>query len=328
MDRRRLIGIGLTVVSACAFGSGALFAKPVYALGVDWLTLLSWRFLIGAALAWLALAIRPDARRALRALRRREVLVALGLGVWYVMNSGTYYASLETVPASLAGLLVYTYPAIVAVLALRLGRPLEGRRAWGALALALAGVVLAVGGIDPSAMPPVAGLVLAMASPVIYAVWIILSARLSGERTEHAGADSDAGAAATVATPLMMTATATVLWLAALAIGRPVLPGQIPTEAWPGLIGVGVIATFVAIQTFYAGTQRIGAAQASLVSTVEPVWTIALASLLLDEHLAPIQLVGGALILTGVVIAQTRGRSEPARDEAPLPQPTVRLADD
>ena len=140
--------------------------------------------------------------------------------------------------------------------------------------------------------------------------------------------DSDGGAAATVATPLMMTATATVLWLAALAIGRPVLPGQVPTEAWPGLIGVGVIATFVAIQTFYAGTQRIGAAQASLVSTVEPVWTIALASLLLDEHLAPIQLVGGALILTGVVIAQTRGRSEPARDEAPLPQPTVRLADD
>ena len=176
-----------SVVSACAFGSGALFAKPVYALGVDWLTLLSWRFLIGAALAWLALAIRPDARRALRALRRREVLVALGLGVWYVMNSGTYYASLETVPASLAGLLVYTYPAIVAVLALRLGRPLEGRRAWGALALALAGVVLAVGGIDPSAVPPVAGLVLAMASPVIYAVWIILSARLSGERTGTCG---------------------------------------------------------------------------------------------------------------------------------------------
>src|SRR4029079_14876273 len=111
-------------------------------------------------------------------------------------------------------------------------------------------------------------------------------------------------------------------------VGRPVLPGQIPSEAWVGLLGVGVVATFVAIQAFYAGTQRIGAAQASLVSTVEPIWTIVLASLLLDEHLEPIQLFGGALILPGVVIAQTRGRSEPARAEAPLPQPTVRLADD
>jgi drug/metabolite transporter (DMT)-like permease len=328
VDRQRLFGIALTVVSACAFGSGALFAKPVYALGVDWLTLLSWRFLIGAALAWMALALRPDARRALRLMRRREVLVALGLGVWYVMNSGTYYAGLETVPASLAGLLVYTYPAIVAVLALRLGRPLEGRRAWGALGLALVGVALAVGGIDPTVMPPITGLVLVVASPIIYAVWIILSARLSGERTEHAGADGDAGTAAMVATPLMMTATAAVLWMGALALGRPVLPGQIPTAAWAGLVGVGVIATFVAIQTFYAGTQRIGAAQASLVSTVEPIWTIVLASLLLGEHLAPIQLLGGGLILGGVVIAQTRGRSDAERDEAPLPQPTVRLADD
>jgi drug/metabolite transporter (DMT)-like permease len=103
---------------------------------------------------------------------------------------------------------------------------------------------------------------------------------------------------------------------------------QIPTDAWAGLIGVGLVATFIAIQTFYAGTQRIGAAQASLLSTVEPIWTIVLASLLLGEHLEPIQLVGGALILTGVVIAQTRGRSEPEREEAPLPQPTVRLADD
>jgi drug/metabolite transporter (DMT)-like permease len=327
VDRRHIIGIALTVISACAFGSGALFAKPVYALGVDWLTFLSWRFLIGAALSWLALALRPEARRALRAMRRRETLVALGLGVWYVMNAGTYYASLETVPASLAGLLVYTYPAIVAVLALRLGRPLEGRRAWGALALALAGVVLAVGGIDADAMPPVSGLLLTMASPVIYAVWIILSARLAGERTEHAGADG-AGTDSMVATPLMMTATAAVLWMAALTFGRPVLPGQIPTDAWAGLIGVGLVATFIAIQTFYAGTQRIGAAQASLLSTVEPIWTIVLASLLLGEHLAPIQLVGGALILAGVVIAQTRGRSEPWREASPLPQPTVRLADD
>jgi len=39
------------------------------------------------------------------------------------------------------------------------------------------------------------------------------------------------------------------------------------------------------------------AARASLVSTIEPVWTIALAGLLLVESLGPIQLLGGAIIL-------------------------------
>ena len=77
-----------------------------------------------------------------------------------------------------------------------------------------------------------------------------------------------------------MTATAVVFWMLALVSGRPVLPAQIPAAAWLGLFGVGVVATFIAIQTFYAGAQRIGAAQAALISTVEPIWTIVLACLL------------------------------------------------
>jgi len=66
MDRPRLTGIALVVVSAIAFGSGGLFAKPVYAAGVDWLTLMAWRFAIAGGLAWLVLLARPGARRALR----------------------------------------------------------------------------------------------------------------------------------------------------------------------------------------------------------------------------------------------------------------------
>jgi len=53
MPRTVAIGIAFTVVSAFAFGSGALFAKPVYAAGVGWHVLMAWRFAIGAGLAWL-----------------------------------------------------------------------------------------------------------------------------------------------------------------------------------------------------------------------------------------------------------------------------------
>ena len=102
-----------------------------------------------------------------------------------------------------------------------------------------------------------------------------------------------------------MTATACVYWVAAIATGRPVMPGQIPSGAWVGLIGVGVGATFIAIQTFYAGALRVGAAHASLIATAEPIWTIALAAILFSVALTPVQLVGGVFILAGVVIAQT-----------------------
>src|SRR5947208_16133346 len=76
MDRTRATGLALVVVSACAFGSGALFAKPVYAAGVTWLTLLAWRFAIGAGLSWIWLLAGPR-RSVLFAVRRQSIAVAV-----------------------------------------------------------------------------------------------------------------------------------------------------------------------------------------------------------------------------------------------------------
>jgi drug/metabolite transporter (DMT)-like permease len=334
VDRARLTGIALVVVSAVAFGSGGLFAKPVYAAGVDWLTLMAWRFAIAGGLAWVVLLARPGARRALRALPRRTVLATIALGVLYVGNTATYYAAIQTVPLGLSALIVYLYPPVVAVLALQFGRRLEGRRAWSALGIAVLGVALAVGGIDTSTAPPVEGLVLNLVSPLIYAVWIILAARHSGERTDRVGRESDEGANASAIGAVMLSSTAVVYWAATLAIGHPVLPADVVPEAWPGIVAVAVIAGFVPVQAFYAGAQRVGAAQASLISTVEPLWTIVAAALIYAERLEPVQWAGGALILAGVVLSQTggrRGAGGPAaagEGEGALPQPVVRLGEE
>jgi drug/metabolite transporter (DMT)-like permease len=320
IGRERALGVLLVVISACGFGSGPLFAKPIYAAGVDWMILLAWRFLFAAVLSWAWLFAWPSHRQALGRISRRRLLVLVLLGLLYLGNSGTYFAGLETVPASLAALIVYLYPALVAVMSIRFARRLEGRRAWGALGLATLGVALAVGGIDPGTAPPTEGLLLILASPLIYSVWIILSARLGGERAEAPDTDSRARASfpphdaettskleqtdSAPAAAIMLTTTAVAWWIAALLVGRPVLPHQVPADAWLPLLGVGIVATAVALQAFYAGARRIGAAQASLVSTVEPVYTIILATLLFGEMLGTVQVIGGIMVITGVVIAQ------------------------
>ncbi len=324
MDRR-LVGIALIVASAAGFGSGALFAKGVYASGVDWIVLMAWRFLIGSTATWGWVLVARGRRAAVRRLGRREVLLGLGLGVLYVGNSGTYYAGLETVPASLASLLVFVYPAIVAVLSLRFGRRLEGRRAWSALGLALIGSLLTIGGIRADEFPPLGPLVLVALSPFIYAVWIVLQAWLTGERSGGVGQDQADGADASPVAALVNTGAALTYWAIAVALARPVLPDRIPVEAWPWIIGVGFLSTFVAIVGFVAGARRIGAAQASLISTIEPVWTVTLAALLLGESLTAVQLAGGALILIGVVLAQSA--PVPGEREA-VPRPALRIADE
>ena len=312
------MGLALIVISAAGFGSGTVLSKPIYATGLDWLQLLAWRFTIGATLAWAWLLVASQRRAALGRLSRRQALAAVGLGLWYSGNAGTYYAGLQTVPASLAGVLVYIYPAMVAVLSLRFVTRLEGRRPWIALGIALAGVVLALGGIDLSRPPPVAGIALVLASPLIYAGWIILSARLAGERSEHLAptGGGDHADDASVATALMISATAVLFVIGAIVAGRPLAPSAMPVAAWPNLVGLGFASTFLAIQGFYAGSRRIGAAQAALISTVEPVVIVGLAWLLLGDILRPLQLVGAGLVIVGVLVAQTGPRPQDAPQPA------------
>jgi len=323
VDRRRALGIALIVTSAAGFGSAAVLAAPVYSTGVDWLELVLWRFLIGSLLAWTWILVSARRRAAVRRLSRRQIAAAIALGTLYTGNAGTYYAGLETVPAALAGILVYTYPVIVALLSIRFATRLHGRRPWIALVLALLGVALAVGSIDVATAPPVLGLALVMISPVIYSVWIILAARLSGERSDRLGHEASGTVAsdAAVTTAIMISATAAGYLVASFVGGRAVGPGAIPSAAWPGLLAIAFLSSFLAIQTFYAGSRRIGAAQAALVSTVEPVITVVLAWLVLSQGLEPLQFVGGALILVGVVLSQTAPRRSGVAKVSPAGAP-------
>ena len=316
MDRRRATGTALVLIAAVGFGSASILARPVYDTGMGWLSLVTWRFLVGATLAWAWVAISPARRGSVRSLSRRQVAVTIALGVLFTGNAGTYYAALETVPVALAGVIVYTYPVIVAVLSIRFATRLPGRRPWIALLLALAGVILALGGLDVRGAPPITGIVLVMLSSVIYSVWIILSARLSGERRDRVGAEAGRPDTAAATTALMITSSAAVYALLSIATGGSIDPRDVPIGAWPALVAIGFLASFLAIQAFYAGARRIGAAQAALLSTVEPATIVALAWLVLGQRLQPIQLVGAVLIMVSVVVAQTsprpRGAPEPA----------------
>ncbi len=308
------------LTAAVGFGLASVLARPVYDTGMGWLGLVSWRFLIGAGLAWIWVATSAHRRTAVRRLNRRQVAATIALGALFTGNAGTYYAALESVPVALAGVLVYTYPVIVAVLSIRFATRLPGRRPWAALALALVGVVLALGGIDLTTAPPIDGIVLVMLSSVIYSIWIIASARLSGERHDRLGHEAGGPAGwtgdAAATTAIMITSSAVVFSVGSVVTGGSVNPMDVPEAAWPAIVAIGFLASFLAIQAFYAGARRIGAAQAALLSTVEPLTIVALAWIVLAQRLEPIQLAGAVLIMISVVVAQTtprpRGAPEPA----------------
>ncbi len=105
-------------------------------------------------------------------------------------------------------------------------------------------------------------------------------------------------------------ATTVIMLAAGAAYGVIVIFGnfKLPdaTMGW-WAIGASAIFSIVALGALFAGVERIGSANAAILSTVEPIVTVVLAGALLGEKIEALQLAGGMCILSAVVIL---GRSE------------------
>ena len=157
-----------------------------------------------------------------------------------------------------------------------------------------------------------------MLSSIIYSVWIIASARLSGERRDRLGDEAPTTEPAAT-TAVMITSNGSGLVRSCpVTTGGSVDPGGSRPGRGRLLVAIGFLASFLAIQAFYAGARRVGAAQAALLSTVEPAIIVTLAWILLGQRLEPIQFVGAGLIMVSVVVAQTapRPRGAPGTRDA------------
>lgn len=70
------------------------------------------------------------------------------------------------------------------------------------------------------------------------------------------------------------------------------------------LAGIAVIATAVPIVSLFAGMRRLGTPRAALLSTLEPIVTVALGAAILHERLSGGELLGGVLIVTALILLQ------------------------
>jgi drug/metabolite transporter (DMT)-like permease len=277
--RLRRAGVAWIVLSAAGFGAMAIFAKLAYRDGVSLSTMLFLRFAIAGTLlaAWgMASGMRWPRGRDL------ALLVAMG-AVGYVGQSFSYFSALQHASAGLVAMLLYLYPAIVMLLSALLFRRPVGLGRAAAVAAALAGTALAVGG-DLYSEP--VGIALGIAAALVYSVYILV-----GEG---------------VMTRVGPLPAATVVMLAAaaaygVAAGSAGLAVPVSATGWAAVLAIAVFSTLLAILGFFKGLERLGAADASTLSAMEPMITVGLAALVLGEAITLPQLAGGGLILVAVI---------------------------
>jgi drug/metabolite transporter (DMT)-like permease len=283
------------VLSATAYSIFTIFSKNMLKelRPVD---VLVWRFLLAVPLAWIVVLIRArfggPGPFSVAWLPRFTAGVLFGGVAWLA------FAGLDQLPGALYIVIIYTYPAMVAVGATLLGRP-AGRQVWIAVLITLVGIALTVPEVlDGAGGATVVGLLFTLGNALTYAAYVIYSERLVTD-----------GGDGLVASAWSLTGSLAFAVVAA-AISWPM---RAPSSlgGYGSAVGLAAISTVLASMAFFLGVRRLGPSSAALVATTEPVLTLIWVVLILDESLKPVQLLGAALVIVGVLWSQRAPRAQP-----------------
>jgi uncharacterized membrane protein len=108
---------------------------------------------------------------------------------------------------------------------------------------------------------------------------------------------------------------------AAVVVGGRGLQGAAPS-AYAAAAAMAMVGTALAIAAFLAGMARVGSAWASIASSFEPVFTVALGVVVLGDRLSPGKVVGGLAVVAGAVLLPLLGGAREAVGSSLQPEYT------
>lgn len=281
----RTVGSAMIIGAAAAFGTAAVLIKFAYAAGFTAEQMLAIRFVLAAGGLLVLAIIKGQLASGLGASR---LLLLFGLGaLGYAGVSECFALALHGVSASLAELIAYIYPALVALGGWTfLGKSIGRRHALG-LVMTFVGIIMLVGGARLNAD---VALVFALAAPALYAAYVLVGERLM-ERAPALLASAAVNGGAGIS-------------FSAIVVARGQFHFPPNSGFWLIPILLAVIPSMIGITLFMAGLPKVGANRAALLNTFEPVVTILLAVTLLGDRLAPLQLLGALIVLAAIGATQ------------------------
>ena len=300
-ERRPLLGYVMVWTAATLFAVNGTVSKVILESGLSSFQLAQAR--ATGALIGLALALLLFARRTLRVrLRELPFLALFGIGGVAAVQL-LYFLAIQRLPIGIALLIQYLAPLLVALWARYVMREAVRNRIWAALALALAGLALVVQIWNGLALDRW-GIAAALLAALTLAFYILLG--------EHAVARRDP-----FSLSLYGFLFAALFWAVVQPVWR--FPGRLLGDdvsllgnlaaselplwsltAWVVLLGT--LAPFVLI---VAALRHISATKVGIVAMLEPVAATLVAYVWLDQALTAPQLLGGAVVLAAILLAQT-----------------------
>lgn len=276
-------GVALAALVGICFATNSSLAGVAYVEGSNPLSVLFVR----AVAAFIALNLLLRDRRVPRRLPPTRRFAAIGLGVIFAGYSYGIMAAIQMMPVALVILSFYTYPLMVACWAWWRKTEVFSARTALALGFAFVGLMLALNVF--SATPNLLGTGLSIGSALLLTIVLSLTPLVRGDGDSRP------------VTLHMLGTAATCFALGLVVDGEFSFPHS--AYGWFGFIGAPVFYTFGIIKLFEV-LGRIGPVRMSLVMNIEPVASVVLGYVLLQQSLSVLQLFGVALVIGSLVLVE------------------------
>ena len=291
-----LLGYGMVLTAATLWAVNGVVSKAILEEGVSALRLSEVRS-TGAfvGLVLLLLLVAPSRLRVAPA--ELPVLAVFGIaGLAFVQ--WFYFVAIHRMELGVALLIQYLAPLLVALFARYVMHQQVRRRIWLALALALVGLsfVLEIWGSSDLDGIGVGASLLAATS---YALYILVAEREIGRR------DAISLTAYGFAFASLFWAVVQPWWTFPTGVFTEPAASAWDVPVWSLMLWMVVLGTIVPFGLLVGSLRFVSATRAGITAMIEPVAATVVAWLWLGEALGAAQLAGGALVLAGIVLAQT-----------------------
>jgi len=288
------------VAAAVMWASSGTAGKALFGSGITPFALVQVRVTLSSLLLALALGLRSRGLLRIRPVDLPYFFLLGGAGMALVQV--TYFYAISKIQVAAAIFLQYLAPVVVAFFSICFLRERLTSAKLLALVLSLGGCYLVVGGYNLQLLQMNrSGILCGLFSAICFAGYTLF-----GERGMHRYSPW------TVLFYAFLFAS--LSWHVFYSPFQYLLAGY-TTRQWFWMIYITVVGTAIPFGLFFVGVNHIRSTRAMITATLEPISAGVMAFLLLGETLEPLQILGGAMVVSAIVVLQGKREQDPLAPE-------------
>ncbi|MDE6478843.1 MAG: DMT family transporter [Muribaculaceae bacterium] len=286
----KIKGYSLAALAAAAYGTNPAFAVPLYEHGMNAVSVLLFRYLLGIPILAIIMAVRGKSF----ALKKEEIVPTMILGVLMALSSLTLFESYNYMNSGVASTLLFVYPVMVAVMMIMFFHEKFSISTVICLVVMGAGLMLLM---KPQGDATLSffGCLLVMLSALTYALYIVM-----------VNVSNSVKNIPTTKLLFYVLAWGSLVYIGMISCGSEL---TMPSEnwGWLNLLALAVIPTVISLGCTTRAIQLIGSTPTAILGALEPVSAVVLSVWVLGQPITVQDIIGGLLIVVATTIVICSG---------------------